>query len=92
MRERAWVSAHYIPKSRMGEKMINDVWGKPTSDGRYQSFIEDVGDMHILEGFKGCSHLAQHWGISVIHALNPKFMLGRYFTMIGDSPYHLMQF
>lgn len=49
MRERAWVSAHYIPKSRMGEKMINDVWGKPTSDGRYQSFIEDVGDMHILK-------------------------------------------
>ncbi|EFO62903.1 Lecithin-cholesterol acyl transferase, putative [Giardia lamblia P15] len=84
MRERAWVSAHYIPKSRMGEKMINDVWGKPTSDGRYQSFIEDVGDMHILEGFKGCSHLAQHWGISVIHAFNPKFMLGRYFTTLKN--------
>lgn len=82
VRERAWVSAHYIPKSRMGEKMINDVWGKPTSDGRYKSFIEDVGTMHILEGFKGCSHLAQHWGISMIHALNPKFMLGRYFTTL----------
>lgn len=82
VKERAWVSAHYIPKSRMGEKMINDVWGKPTSDGRYMSFIEDVGDMHILKGFKGCSHLAQHWGISMIHALNPKFMLGRYFTTL----------
>lgn len=82
VRERAWVSAHYIPKSRMGEKMINDVWGKPTSDGRYKSFIEDVGDMHVLEGFQGCSHLAQHWGISVIHTLNPKFMLGRYFTTL----------
>ncbi|TNJ30646.1 putative Lecithin-cholesterol acyl transferase [Giardia muris] len=80
--ECAWVSTRYLPKPRMGERLINDLWGRPDSEGRYRSFLEEVADIDIIEGFPGCEYLAKHFMIDMIHFFDRNFMLGRYFSSL----------
>lgn len=74
--ELAWVNSSAPIPAQIGRKASQYLWGRPSADGTFESFVAPYADVERVTGLNGCKRLVEH---KVLDPILLTFRVGFYF-------------